>query len=73
MVNLAILNIQDSTQLPKNLQLIQQNMQRAIQGVQGYTPKTSSNWKDPQPTNIIDAIDRIATLLQTLNGGNPIP
>lgn len=34
-----------------------------------YTPSTASNWSSPAPTTIGEALDRIAVLLKTLNGG----
>jgi len=37
-----------------------------------YTP-VSSKWVIPAPTNVTDAINRIASLVYTLNGNQPIP
>ncbi|NBV77044.1 hypothetical protein EBR66_02705 [bacterium] len=37
-----------------------------------YTP-VSSKWVTPAPTNVADAINRIASLVYTLNGNQPIP
>ena len=34
-----------------------------------YTPTTSSDWSTPAPVSIGAAIDRLATLVKTLNGG----
>jgi len=39
----------------------------------GYTPAIPGNWVSPVPTTVKSAIDRISTLLKTLNGGNAIP
>ena len=39
----------------------------------GYTPSISGNWISPAPTTVKNAIDRMSTLLKTLNGGNAIP
>ena len=44
-----------------------------ISGSLSYTAGTPSNWATSSPTNVKSAIDRIAALLVTLNGGNPIP
>lgn len=38
-----------------------------------YSPATPSDWVSTPPTTIESAIDRMAALLFTLNGGNPIP
>lgn len=38
-----------------------------------YTAGTPSNWASTPPTTVQSAIDRMASLLQTLNGGTPIP
>jgi hypothetical protein len=38
-----------------------------------YTPGDGSNWADPDPDNIQDALDRMAALLYTLNSDTPIP
>jgi hypothetical protein len=65
-VNLVILPVGD-----KNLQLIQSNTSRAVLQVQQYEA-VAANWVDPEPTTISEAIDRMAALLVTLNGG-PIP
>lgn len=37
-----------------------------------YSPATPSNWAGSPPDNLIDAMNRAAALLVTLNGG-PIP
>ena len=34
-----------------------------------YTPTTSSDWNGTAPTTITDALDRLATLVKSLNGG----
>lgn len=39
----------------------------------GYTPAVSSYWVNPPPTTTQNALDRLAALLYTLNGNNPIP
>ena len=39
----------------------------------GYEPATPSNWVAPAPATVQDATDRIAQLVYTLNGSNPIP
>jgi hypothetical protein len=39
----------------------------------GYTPTTPGNWNAPEPTTTQQALDRMASLLVTLNGGTPIP
>lgn len=41
-------------------------------GVQ-YTAGTPTNWAGSAPTTVQQALDRMASLLKTLNGGNPIP
>jgi hypothetical protein len=38
-----------------------------------YTPAVPSVWATAGPTGTQDAIDRLANLLYTLNGGTPIP
>jgi hypothetical protein len=38
----------------------------------GYTPLAAS-WAGAAPTNVQDALNRMAALLKTLNGGAPIP
>jgi hypothetical protein len=38
-----------------------------------YTPATPSVWAGAGPTGTQNAIDRLANLLYTLNGGTPIP
>jgi hypothetical protein len=38
-----------------------------------YTPANPSVWAGAGPTGTQDAIDRLANLLYTLNGGTPIP
>ena len=38
-----------------------------------YTPATPSVWAGAGPTGTQDAINRLASLLYTLNGGTPIP
>lgn len=35
-----------------------------------YTAANSSNWASPAPTTIASAIDRLAAVIKTLNGGN---
>lgn len=39
----------------------------------GYTPSTPTDWANPAPQNLQDAVDRIAALVKALNGGTPIP
>lgn len=39
----------------------------------GYTPATPPNWVAPTPNNTQEAIDRMASLLVTLNTSLPIP
>jgi hypothetical protein len=39
----------------------------------GYAPGTPGNWASSAPTNVQSALDRMAALLKTLNGGTPIP
>jgi len=34
-----------------------------------YVPAVSSDWSDPPPTTITEAIDRLAALVAILNGG----
>jgi len=34
-----------------------------------YTPSVASDWTDPAPTTIVEAIDRLAALTATLNSG----
>jgi len=41
--------------------------------VESYTPAAPSVWAGAGPTGTQDAIDRLANLLYTLNGGVPIP
>jgi hypothetical protein len=38
-----------------------------------YTPATSTNWADPAPTTVQQALDRMAALLFTLNSNTAIP
>jgi hypothetical protein len=38
-------------------------------GTVSYTPATPSNWNGTAPTTIEEAINRLATLVKTLNGG----
>jgi hypothetical protein len=38
-----------------------------------YTPNNGAHWSGTDPTNVKDALDRIAALLYTLNSNNPIP
>jgi hypothetical protein len=33
----------------------------------------TGNWNSPPPSNVEEAINRMASLVQTLNGGVPIP
>jgi hypothetical protein len=40
---------------------------------ESYTPAAPSVWAGAGPTGTQDAIDRLANLLYTLNGGVPIP
>lgn len=42
-------------------------------GSLSYTPGDGTYWADPDPTNVKDALDRIASLLYTLNSNTPIP
>lgn len=42
-------------------------------GSLSYTPGNGSHWADPDPTNVKDALDRIAALLYTLNSNTEIP
>lgn len=42
-------------------------------GSAAYTPATPSVWAGAGPTGTQGAIDRLANLLYTLNGGTPIP
>lgn len=42
-------------------------------GSLSYTPGNGTYWADPDPTNVKDALDRIAALLYTLNSNTPIP
>jgi len=42
-------------------------------GSLSYTPADGSHWSDPDPTNVKDALDRMAALLYTLNSNTPIP
>jgi hypothetical protein len=42
-------------------------------GSASYTPANPSVWAGTGPTGTQDAIDRLANLLYTLNGGTPIP
>jgi len=37
-----------------------------------YTPNDSNHWADPDPTNINDALDRIAAAIYALNGNTGI-
>lgn len=41
--------------------------------VEPYSTITSSYWLGTAPATTQDAIERMASLLKTLNGGNPIP
>jgi hypothetical protein len=40
---------------------------------QKYVPATPGNWSSPAPSDVKDAIDRIAALLVVLNSGTSIP
>lgn len=40
---------------------------------ESYTPTLSANWVAPAPTTVQEALDRMSTLLVTLNSANPIP
>lgn len=42
-------------------------------GSLSYTPADGSHWSDPDPTNVKEALDRMASLLYTLNSNTPIP
>jgi hypothetical protein len=42
-------------------------------GPSDYTPVTQSYWAGTAPATLQDAIERMASLLYSLNGGNPIP
>jgi hypothetical protein len=57
----------------QNLKLIQDAIQKAFDQVRTYQAKKPSNWAGSAPTTVEDAIDRMASLLVTLNGGNAIP
>lgn len=62
----------------KNIQLIQSGIQTALAQLQKpggfpYTPSTDASWSSPAPQTLQDALDRMAALLKTLNGGSPIP
>ena len=48
------------------------NYQFIIASSIGYAPRTSSDWAGSPPTTVQEALDRMAALLFTLNGG-PIP
>jgi hypothetical protein len=37
-----------------------------------YTPTITDNWGTTTPTTVTEALERMATLLKTLNSGNPI-
>lgn len=39
----------------------------------GYSPSIPSHWTSPAPVNVMSALDRISSLLFTLNGNTPIP
>lgn len=39
----------------------------------GYTPTTPADWAGTAPKTVQEAMDRMSTLLKTLNGGVPIP
>lgn len=41
--------------------------------VVSYAPATPGNWAGTAPTQVSNAIDRLAALAVTLNGGTPIP
>ena len=42
-------------------------------GANSYTPSNSGNWDNPAPTTITGALDRMASLLYTLNSNGVIP
>ncbi|MEK6833844.1 MAG: hypothetical protein AABY32_07410, partial [Nanoarchaeota archaeon] len=46
-----------------------------IDGISGiaYVPGASASWASPAPTTAQQALDRMAALLKTLNGGVAIP
>lgn len=44
----------------------------ALSSQSSYTP-AAGNFANPQPTEVANALDRIAALVKTLNGGVPIP
>lgn len=37
-----------------------------------YTPAVDTNWADPKPTTVADALDRLAAAIFALNGNNPL-
>lgn len=57
----------------KNLEFIQTAIQASLDQLGAYIAKTPSNWVSPAPPTLWDAIDRLAALAKTLNGGNPVP
>ena len=57
----------------QNLQFIQDATQSALDQSTKYSPSAPANWAGTAPATVHDAIDRIAALLVTLNGGNAIP
>ncbi len=39
----------------------------------GYTPGNAADWVAPAPVTTQAALDRLAAIVRTLNGGNPVP
>lgn len=57
----------------QNTEMLQTSIQAALDQLGSYTPKAPTNWISPAPSTLWDALDRLASLAKTLNGGSPIP
>jgi hypothetical protein len=57
----------------KDWGILQNSVQSALDQLGSYQPKTPVNWASVPPQTLWDAIDRLAALAKTLNGGNPVP
>jgi hypothetical protein len=42
-------------------------------GGTSYTPGAPGDWASPAPTTVQSALDRLAAIARTLNGGTPVP
>ncbi len=49
------------------------NASNSFTGTFAYSPATPANWAGVAPTNVKDALDRLAARLVVVGGGTPIP